>query len=70
MAKLAEEAEAEGEGGEGDAAGGGQVVAAENMTDAEAARRVTAACARLNPGDPLKYDFCITRLGMGVRENQ
>lgn len=34
--------------------------------DAEAARRITAAYARLSPGDPLKYDFCITRLGLGI----
>lgn len=33
--------------------------------DAEAARRITAAYARLCPEDPLKYDFAITRLGMG-----
>lgn len=33
--------------------------------DAEAARRITAAYARICPRDPLKYDFAITRLGMG-----
>jgi uncharacterized protein (TIGR02757 family) len=37
-----------------------------HIADAEAARRVTAAFARMEPGDPLKYDFAITRLGMGV----
>jgi uncharacterized protein (TIGR02757 family) len=34
--------------------------------DAEAARRITAAFARMCPEDPVKYDFAITRLGMGV----
>lgn len=34
--------------------------------DGEAARRITAAYARMCPADPLKYDFAITRLGMGV----
>ena len=34
--------------------------------DGEAARRITAAYARMCPEDPLKYDFAITRLGMGV----
>ncbi|MCC5845842.1 MAG: TIGR02757 family protein [Verrucomicrobia bacterium] len=33
--------------------------------DGEAARRITAAYARMCPADPLKYDFAITRLGMG-----
>ncbi|MGA0332614.1 MAG: TIGR02757 family protein [Kiritimatiellia bacterium] len=34
--------------------------------DAEAARRITASFARLCPEDPVRYDFAITRLGMGV----
>ena len=34
--------------------------------DAEAAKRITASFARICPSDPLRYDFCITRLGMGV----
>lgn len=34
--------------------------------DAEAARRITAAFARMCPADPLRYDFGITRIGMGV----
>ncbi len=34
--------------------------------DAEAARRITCAFARICPSDPLRYDFCITRMGMGV----
>ncbi len=33
--------------------------------DGEAARRITAAYARIRPEDPLRYDFGITRLGMG-----
>ncbi|MCC5847566.1 MAG: TIGR02757 family protein [Verrucomicrobia bacterium] len=32
--------------------------------DGEAARRITAAYARICPEDPLRYDFGITRLGM------
>lgn len=40
-----------------------------NQPDGEAARRITAAFARLNPEDPLKYDFGITRLGMGQTAN-
>lgn len=35
--------------------------------DAEAARRITAAFARLCPEDPVRYDFALTRLGMGTR---
>ncbi|MDF3129778.1 TIGR02757 family protein [Kiritimatiellaeota bacterium B1221] len=34
--------------------------------DAEAARRITAAFARICPRDPVRYDFAITRLGMGT----
>lgn len=34
--------------------------------DAEAARRITAAYARVRPDDPVRYDFAITRLGMGT----
>jgi uncharacterized protein (TIGR02757 family) len=34
--------------------------------DGEAARRITAAFARMCPEDPLRYDFAVTRLGMGV----
>jgi len=34
--------------------------------DAEAARRITAAFSRICPEDPVKYDFAITRLGMGT----
>lgn len=36
--------------------------------DAEAARRITAAFARICPDDPVRYDFSITRLGMGTEE--
>ena len=36
------------------------------LPDAEAAHRITAAFARMCPEDPVKYDFAITRLGMGV----
>lgn len=35
------------------------------VPDGEAARRVTAAFARIRPDDPVRYDFAITRLGMG-----
>jgi uncharacterized protein (TIGR02757 family) len=34
--------------------------------DAEAARRITNAFRKFSPEDPLKYDFAITRLGMGT----
>lgn len=34
--------------------------------DAEAARRITNAFRKFSPEDPLRYDFAITRLGMGV----
>jgi uncharacterized protein (TIGR02757 family) len=34
--------------------------------DAEAARRITNAFRKFSPQDPLRYDFAITRLGMGV----
>jgi uncharacterized protein (TIGR02757 family) len=34
--------------------------------DAEAARRITAAFARMRPDDPVRYDFAITRLGMNT----
>lgn len=37
--------------------------------DAEAARRITSAFARICPEDPVRYDFAITRLGMGTAEN-
>lgn len=37
-----------------------------HIPDGEAARRVTAAFARICPEDPVRYDFAITRLGMGV----
>lgn len=37
--------------------------------DGEAARRVTAAFARLCPEDPVRYDFAITRLGMGTPDS-
>lgn len=44
-----------------------------NQSDGEASRRITASFARMNPVDPLKYDFAITRLGMAnseYRQNQ
>lgn len=34
--------------------------------DGEAARRITQAFRKFSPDDPLKYDFAITRLGMGT----
>lgn len=34
--------------------------------DAEAARRITAAFARMRPDDPVRYDFAVTRLGMNT----
>ncbi len=37
--------------------------------DAEAARRITAAFARIRPDDPLRYDFALTRLGMGLNSS-
>ncbi len=36
--------------------------------DAEAARRITASFARICPEDPVRYDFAITRMGMGTEE--
>jgi uncharacterized protein (TIGR02757 family) len=36
------------------------------QSDAEAARRITRAYARICPADPLRYDFALTRLGMGA----
>lgn len=36
------------------------------LPDAESARRITRAFARLQPADPVRYDFAITRLGMGT----
>ncbi len=35
--------------------------------DGEAARRITAAYARICPEDPVRYDFALTRLGMGTQ---
>ena len=34
--------------------------------DGEAARRITNAFKKFSPQDPLRYDFAITRLGMGI----
>lgn len=38
--------------------------------DAEAARRITKAFRNFSPNDPLRYDFAITRLGMGVTTDE
>ena len=38
--------------------------------DGEAARRITASFARMCPADPLRYDFAITRLGMGLGQRE
>jgi uncharacterized protein (TIGR02757 family) len=38
--------------------------------DAEAARRITATFARSIPEDPVRYDFAITRMGMGVSDEE
>ena len=38
--------------------------------DGEAARRITQAFKKFAPEDPLKYDFAITRLGMGTARNE
>jgi len=34
--------------------------------DAEAAMKITRSFCRLNPSDPIRYDFALTRLGMGL----
>jgi len=35
-----------------------------NTADLRAAREVTVAMAHLAPQDPVRYDFCLTRLGI------
>lgn len=34
--------------------------------DALASQRITESLARICPYDPVRYDFCLTRIGMGV----